>query len=111
MFAGPVWLDDVGEFYLETNPWGVQPTTVESYGSRLKHLQEFCAKRGIEDLRNVQPNTLDEFKHYLREDSSLGAMSSIKNCLAALRKFFKYCKRRGVFDHGFHKHVILPTLS
>ena len=46
-----------------------------------------------------------------RRDSPLEAAASIKAYLAALGKFLQYYKRRGVFDHGFHKLVILPTLS
>jgi len=111
LFSGAVSVDDVVEFYLDTNPWDVQPNTVKAYKNRLKYFQEFCAKGGIEDLGTVQPKTLDEFQNYLHEESSLEATSSIKSCLAAFRKFLQYCERRGVFDHGFHKLVILPTLS
>ena len=111
LFSGTISLDDVIEFYLDTNPWGVQPTTVTAYRGRLKHFQEFCREHEIEYLGDIRPNTLDEFQNYLREESSLGATSSIKGCLAALRKFLQYCERRGVFDHGFHKLVILPTLT
>ena len=111
LFSGAVWLEDVIEFYLDTNPWGVQPNTVKAYRSRLTYFQEFCAKHGIEKLGDVRPNTIDEFQNYLREESSLNATSSIKGCLAALRKLLQYCERRGVFDHGFHKLVILPTVS
>lgn len=107
LFSGAVSVDDVVEFYLDTNPWDVQPNTVKAYKNRLKYFQEFCAKGGIEDLGTVQPKTLDEFQNYLHEESSLEATSSIKSCLAAFRKFLQYCERRGVFDHGFHKLVIL----
>lgn len=111
LFSGAVAVGDVVEFYLDTNPWDVQPNTLTAYRGRLKHFQAFCTVHDIEDLGNVRPNTLDEFQNYLREASSLEATSSIKGCLAALRKFLQYCERRGVFDHGFHKLVILPTVS
>jgi len=111
LFSGAISLDDVIEFYLDTNPWGVQPNTITAYRGRLKHFQEFCTKHKIEYLGDIRLDTLDKFQSYLREESSLGATSSIKSCLAALRKFLQYCERRGVFDHGFHKLVILPTLS
>jgi site-specific recombinase XerD len=112
LFSGAVAVGDVVEFYLDTNhPWDVQPNTLTAYRGRLKHFQAFCTVHDIEDLGTVRPNTLDEFQNYLREASSLEATSSIKGCLAALRKFLQYCERRGVFDHGFHKLVILPTVS
>lgn len=111
LFSGAVSVDGVVEFYLDTNPWDRQPNTVKAYRNRLRHFQEFCAKRGIESLGTVQPKTLDEFQNYLHQESSLGATSSIKGCLGALRKFLKYCEHRGVFDYGFHKLVILPTIS
>lgn len=111
LFSGVISLDDVIEFYLDTNPWDVQPNTITAYRGRLKHFQEFYAKHDIEDLRNVRPETLDEFQKYLREHPQLEATSSIKSCLTALRKFLQYCERRGVFDHGFHKLIILPTIS
>ncbi|MDL0138881.1 site-specific integrase [Halobacterium salinarum] len=111
LFSGAVAVDDVVEFYLDTNPWDVQPNTVTAYRGRLRHFQAFCTAHDIEDLGTVRPNTLDEFQNYLREASPLVATSSIKGCLAALRKFLQYCERRGVFDHGFHKLVILPTVS
>jgi len=111
LFSGAVSVDDVVEFYLDTNPWDGQPNTVKAYRNRLRHFQEFCTGHNIAELGNVRPDTLDEFQNYLREVSSLGATSSIKGCLAALRKFLKYCEHRGVFDHGFHKLVLLPTVS
>lgn len=111
MFSGAIPLDEVIEFYLDINPWGVQPSTITAYRGRLKYFQEFCTKHDIKYLGDICIDTLDKFQNYLREESSLGATSSIKSCLAAPRKFLQYCERREIFDHGFHKLVILPTLS
>ena len=36
---------------------------------------------------------------------------TVKDCLATLRKFLRYCERREVIDSGFHEFVILPDLS
>ena len=111
VFSGDASVDDVIEFYLEMNPWGVQASTVKSYKSRLKHFQAFCRETDIEELEDLQPSHIDQFHNFLRANPGLGSRSSVKSCLSTLRKFLRYCERRGVFESGFHKLVILPTLS
>ncbi|QAY21061.1 tyrosine-type recombinase/integrase [Halorubrum ezzemoulense] len=111
VFSGAASVDDVIEFYLEMNPWGVQASTVKSYKSRLKHFQAFCRETDIEELEDLQPSHIDQFHNFLRANPGLGSRSSVKSCLATFRKFLRYCERRGVFESGFHKLVILPTLS
>ncbi|SDY37524.1 tyrosine-type recombinase/integrase [Halobellus clavatus] len=111
LFSGPAPVNDVLDFYLETNPWGVSQGTISSYRSRLGHFRQFCAEEDIENLRELQPSHMDEYHNYLRKQPQLEARSSIKGCLSALRKFIRYCERRGVVDGGFHKLIILPTLS
>jgi hypothetical protein len=111
VFSGVASVDDVIEFYLETNPWGVQASTVKSYRTRLKHFQEFCRENDIEDLQSAQSSHIDQFHNFLRAKPQLGSRSSVKSCLASFRKFLRYCERRDVFESGFHEFVILPTLS
>ncbi|TKX84362.1 hypothetical protein EXE43_19325 [Halorubrum sp. SS5] len=104
-------MDDVIEFYLETNPWDVQTSPVESYRTRLKHFQAFCTENSIENLKTLQPAHLDQFHNFLRAKPQLKSRSSVRSCLASFRNFLRYCERRDVFKHGFHKLVILPTPS
>ncbi|WP_144905899.1 tyrosine-type recombinase/integrase [Halobellus captivus] len=111
LFSEPAPVNDVLDFYLETNPWGVAQGTISSYRARLKHFRQFCAEQDIENLREIQPSRIDEFHNYLRKQPQIGARSTIKGCLSSLRKFVRYCERRGVFDRGFHELIILPTLS
>ncbi|MEZ3163840.1 tyrosine-type recombinase/integrase [Halorubrum miltondacostae] len=111
VFAGTASVDDVIEFYLETNPWGVQASTVKSYRSRLKHFQAFCRESDIEDLEDVHPSHIDRFHDFLRANPQFGSKSSVRSCLSTFRKFLRYCERRNVFESGFHELVILPTLS
>jgi site-specific recombinase XerD len=111
LFSGVVPVDDVIDFYLETNPWGAQPSTVTSYRTRLGHFQQFCAEHDIKDLRAIQASHTDAYHNYLRKQPQLSARSSVKGCLASLRKFLRYCEHRQVFDRGFHELIILPTLS
>ena len=111
LFSGNVPVDDVIEFYLETNPWEVQPATISSYRTRLGYFQQFCEEQDIQDLSEIQPSHTDEYHNFLRKKPQLASRSSIKGCLASLRKFFRYCERREVFQQGFHEFVILPTIS
>lgn len=111
LFSGTIDPDEILDFYLETNPWGVQPGTVKSYGTRLRYFRKFCELRGIDDLRDFGGHHADEFHNFLREQPQLGSRKTIKDCLATLRKFLRYCERRGVFDQGFHEFIILPELS
>ncbi|SEH45583.1 Site-specific recombinase XerD [Halopenitus malekzadehii] len=111
LFSGAVPVNDILDFYLETNPWGVAEGTISSYRTRLRHFRQFCAEEDIENLREIQPSRMDEFHNYLRKQPQIGARSSIKGCLSSLRKFIRYCERRGVVDRGFHELIILPTLS
>ena len=111
IFSGVVEPNEVLDFYLETNPWGVQPGTVKSYRTRLRYFRWFCEERGFDDLRDFQPSHIDEYHNFLRAQPQLGSRKTVKDCLATLRKFFRYCERRGVFDPGFHEFVILPDLS
>lgn len=111
LFSGVVRLDDVISFYLETNPWGVKPGTIKSYRTRLRHFQQFCEDQEIDDLRDIQPSHTDEYHNYLRKQPQLTSRQSIRSCLASLRKFFRYCERREIFEKGFHEFVILPTTS
>ena len=111
LFSGRVPVDDVIEFYLETNPWDVKPATISSYRTRLGYFQEFCDEQDIQDLREIQPSHTDEYHNYLRKKPQLTSRQTIRSSLASLRKFFRYCERREIFDQGFHKFVILPSTS
>lgn len=111
LFSGTIDPDEILDFYLATNPWGVQPGTVNSYTTRLRYFRRFCDQRSINDLRDFGGHHADEFHNFLREQPQLGSRKTIKDCLASLRKFLRYCERRGVFEPGFHEFIILPELS
>ena len=110
-FSGVVNLNEVLDFYLQTNPWGVQPGTVTSYRTRLRYLRQFCDKKGITDLRDFRAHHTDEYHNFLRAQPQLESRKTIRDILGTLRKFLRYCERREVFDSGFHEIVILPDLS
>ena len=111
IFSDVVDPNEVLDFYLEANPWGVQPGTVKSYRSRLRYFRGFCEERELDDLRDLLPSHTDEFHNFLREQPQLGSRKTVKDCLATLRKFLRYCERREVIERGFHEFVILPDLS
>jgi hypothetical protein len=71
LFSGPVPVNDVLDFYLETNPWGVTRGTISSYRTRLRYFRQFCAEADIENLRKIQSSHIDEFHNYLNEGKSL----------------------------------------
>jgi site-specific recombinase XerD len=78
LFSGTVPVDEVIEFYLETNPWDVQSTTISSYRTRLRHFQQFCEEQDIKDLSKIQPSHTDEYHNYLRKKPQLTSRKSIK---------------------------------
>lgn len=78
-------------------------STIRKYGTKLRLIEEFCARGGVRTIKDVNVNLLEKYRH-----SRSIAPVTWKVELQALRTFFRFCQERGWTDRNPAKQVRAP---
>ena len=89
-------------FLASYNGTGAQ-STIRKYGTKLRLLRDFCARKGADALVDVTVDLLEKFR-----DSRTIAAVTWKVELQALRTFFRFCQERGWIEGNPAKQIRSP---
>lgn len=103
------------ERYLKRRKPEIGSNTVDEYQRKLDHFIEFCSRREIENLNELDGRTIDDYRVWRREEStekvdSLGS-KTMRDEMYLFRAFLSYLESiEGVYS-GLSDKVTIPELS
>lgn len=93
----------------------VTPNTIDQYETKLETVLEYCEKHDIEDLRELDGRTLDDYEIWLRNESSdvVDELSPKTMCdeLYLLRECISYLEDIEAVKPDLSKSISIPDLS
>lgn len=94
--------------YLDSRTGEIRDTTLQSHEYRLNHFVRWCDQNDINDLADLTPLEIEQFKNWRRKDGDL-SKSALKGQMDTFRVFIRYLGRIGVVDPELEESV--PSIS
>ncbi len=83
--------------YLNSREGEVRDSTLKTHEYRLNHFVRWCDQNNVENLTNIDPIDIEQYKNWRRKDGDL-SKSALKGQLDTLRVFMRYLGRLGIVD-------------
>ncbi len=87
---------------------GLSQNTILAYGRDLKNFLEFCNKRKIKNLRQIDPRLIQSYQMTLAKHER--CETTIKRSLVAIRMFLRFCRLNKLIADDFKSILDGPKL-
>jgi len=96
--------------YLDERRHELTDATLQSHDYRLKQFVAWCEEDGIDDLNDLSGRDLHRFRVKRREEDEF-TTASMKEQLATLRMFLRFCATIDAVKPGLDEKIILPKTT
>lgn len=90
--------------YLNSREDEIRDSTLKTHEYRLNHFVRWCDEQGIDDLADLGPIEVEQFKNWRRRDGDL-SKSALKGQMDTFRVYLRYLGRLGIVDRDLCESV------
>lgn len=96
--------------YIQHRESEVSDATLESHKSRLRQFKRWCEREDIDDVAELSPPQMHEYRVWRRRDGDLSPAAE-KTQMDTVRVFLRHLENIGIIDVELSTAVISPELS
>lgn len=88
---------------------GYSPHTIDAYRLDLSHFIDFCKKRKVNNINDVQEEDLKRYIYFIQEKEL--SKRTVSRKISSLKSWWKYLIRFGVVTHELTNYLETPKLE